>query len=188
MKKSNRLTNIFFSIGIILLFISFLSLIYFEYEVYNSKINCDKTLELLQKEKEENNNDKIVINDSTYIGELIIPSLDLELPITESYTQKSLKTSPSLYSGSFLSNNVVICGHSYSHHFGNLYKLKSKDEIIFVDNNNKKYIYEVELKEVLKPTDIEEMISSDFDLTLYTCTKDSTNRVTIRCNLKEIID
>ena len=36
--------------------------------------------------------------------------------------------------------------------------------------------------EVLSPTDVDEMINSDFDLTLYTCTKDSKNRITVRLN------
>ena len=36
--------------------------------------------------------------------------------------------------------------------------------------------------EVLEPTDIEEMINSEFDLTLYTCTSDSMRRIAVRCN------
>ena len=40
----------------------------------------------------------------------------------------------------------------------------------------------METVEILKPTEIKEMIESNFDLTLYTCTKDSKSRVTIRCN------
>ena len=80
-------------------------------------------------------------------------------------------------------NNLVICGHSYKAHFGNLYKLKKGDLVIFTDVLNNKYIYEVELVEELLPTSIKEMIESDFDLTLYTCTKDALKRVVIRCNM-----
>ena len=39
--------------------------------------------------------------------------------------------------------------------------------------------------EILEATDINNMLDSQFDLTLYTCTKDSLRRVTIRANLKE---
>ena len=81
-----------------------------------------------------------------------------------------------------LNKNLVICGHSYKAHFGDLYKLKQKDKVIFIDVNNNKYVYEVELIETLKSTDVRDMIESDFDLTLYTCTKDGKNRVTVRCN------
>ena len=44
------------------------------------------------------------------------------------------------------------------------------------------YIYEVLEIEILKPTDVSKMIDNDFDLTLYTCTSDGLNRITVRCN------
>lgn len=31
------------------------------------------------------------------------------------------------------------------------------------------------------------MLDSEFDLTLYTCTDDGINRVTVRCNKKEAL-
>ena len=48
--------------------------------------------------------------------------------------------------------------------------------------NSNTYYYEVALVEILKPTEVLEMIDSSFDLTLYTCTSDSRNRITVRCN------
>ena len=51
--------------------------------------------------------------------------------------------------------------------------------------NGKEHLYQVELTEILAPTDIKEMIESDFDLTLYTCTNDNLNRITIRLNRVE---
>jgi sortase A len=35
--------------------------------------------------------------------------------------------------------------------------------------------------EILRPTAVEEMISGDWDLTLFTCTIGGATRVTIRC-------
>lgn len=37
-------------------------------------------------------------------------------------------------------------------------------------------------KEEIGSTDIKEMVESDFDLTIYTCTNDNLRRVTVRCN------
>ena len=122
-----------------------------------------------------------IIDNEEYIGYIEIPSLELFLPITNGYSYNSLKKTPALFYGN-LNKNLVICGHSYKAHFGDLYKLKQKDKIIFIDVNNNKYVYEVELIETLKSTDVKDMIESDFDLTLYTCTKDGKNRVTVRCN------
>ena len=42
--------------------------------------------------------------------------------------------------------------------------------------------YEVLEIEILKPTDVDKMVNNEFDLTLYTCTSDNMNRVTVRCN------
>ena len=36
--------------------------------------------------------------------------------------------------------------------------------------------------EILSPKDVKKMIDSPFDLTLYTCTSDNLNRVTVRLN------
>ena len=137
---------------------------------------------IIDEESKNEENNLIVINDLEYIGYIVIPSLDLNLPVSKNFSYSSLKKTPALYYGSVKNNNLVICGHSYKSHFGYLYKLKKGDEIIFIDVNNNKYTYKVELVEELESTDIKEMIESDFDLTLYTCTKDGLRRVTVRCN------
>ena len=66
--------------------------------------------------------------------------------------------------------------------FANLKKLSQKDKVIITDVNNNEYVYEVELIEILKPEEVSAMIDSEFDLTLFTCTSDSSNRVTVRLN------
>ena len=106
----------------------------------------------------------------------------MNLPISKEFSYSSLRKTPALYYGSVKNNNLVICGHSYKSHFRYLYKLKKGDEVVFIDANNNKYTYQVEVVEELNSTDIKEMIESDFDLTLYTCTKDGLRRVTVRCN------
>ena len=137
---------------------------------------------ILNNKDNNKNEDEIVIDDLKYIGYIVIPSLDLNLPISKEFSYSSLKKSPTLYYGSLMNNNMVICGHSYKSHFRYLYKLKQGDEVIFVDTKNNRYTYKVELVEELASTDIKEMIESDFDLTLYTCTRDGLRRVTVRCN------
>ena len=48
--------------------------------------------------------------------------------------------------------------------------------------NNENYYYQVELVEELDSTEINEMLNNEFDLTLFTCTKNGRSRVTVRCN------
>ena len=61
-------------------------------------------------------------------------------------------------------------------------KLNQKDIVIFRDINGINYIYEVLEIEILNPKEVSKMIDNEFDLTLYTCTNDGLNRITIRCN------
>ena len=172
-------------VGILFVVMSMLLTIHFEYEQVYSKIKSDDTMkQILNKTIDNKENIKTIeINGLEYIGYLVIPSLELNLPVTKEYTPYSLKISPSIYYGSIESNNLVICGHAYRNIFGNLYKWPLIwDEGWVVDVNNKSYKYEVELIEELGSTDIKEMVESDFDLTIYTCTNDNLRRVTVRCN------
>ena len=179
----NKIAKKILIFGISLIALSFLLLIHFEWEEKYSKRESNNIMnKLINEESKNEENNLIVINDLEYIGYIVIPSLDLNLPVSKNFSYSSLKKTPALYYGSVKNNNLLICGHSYKSHFGYLYKLKKGDEIIFIDVNNNKYTYKVELVEELESTDIKEMIESDFDLTLYTCTKDGLRRVTVRCN------
>ena len=42
-------------------------------------------------------------------------------------------------------------------------------------------MYHVAVVESLEPDSVEDMTSSDYPLTLFTCTLDAKNRVTVRC-------
>lgn len=116
-----------------------------------------------------------------YIGFLTLPSLDLTLPVMAEWDYTRMKLAPCLYYGSVKSDDMVIAGHGYQRHFGRLKALKVGDEICFTDADNKQYRYVVGAMEVLPPTATEEMINSDFDLSLYTCTYGGQERLTVRC-------
>ena len=121
-------------IGISLIIIALLLLIYFEWEeIYSKKESNDIMKTILNNKDNNKNEDEIVIDDLKYIGYIVIPTLDLNLPISKEFSYSSLKKSPTLYYGSLMNNNMVICGHSYKSHFRYLYKLKQGDEVIFVD-------------------------------------------------------
>ena len=197
-KSMSKLGKLFVSLGIILIVISIFMLVYNKYEdiragknsqdvlniivdTINENDQIDNTLELLNndisKEMETTS-----IKGYDYIGTIIIPKLNLQLPIMSEYDYNRLKISPCRYYGSIYTNDLIICGHSYKTHFKYLNKLKQEDIIIFTDVNNNTYFYEVLEIEVLEPTDVFEMINNDYDLTLYTCTNGGTDRLAIRCN------
>lgn len=119
------------------------------------------------------------------VGILRIPSLELELPVISQWSYPSLQTAPCRYSGSAYQNNLILCGHNYPAHFGNLKKLKEGDIITFTDVDGNLFTYEMTQRETLMPTAFEDMIGGDWDLTLFTCTVGGESRVTVRCMLSE---
>lgn len=116
------------------------------------------------------------------IGILSIPVLELELPVLTDWSYAKLKQAPCHYYGSYYESDFVIAAHNYTSHFGRLSQLQAGDLVLFTDVTGKTYYYEVVLLETLIPTATEEMITSGFDLSLYTCTPGGGNRVTVRCN------
>ena len=100
-------------IGISLIIIALLLLIYFEWEeIYSKKESNDIMKTILNNKDNNKNEDEIVIDDLKYIGYIVIPTLDLNLPISKEFSYSSLRKSPTLYYGSLMNNNMVICGHS----------------------------------------------------------------------------
>ena len=117
------------------------------------------------------------------IGVLSIPVLELELPVLTDWSYAKLKIAPCHYFGSCYEKDFVIAAHNYQSHFGRLSELQPKDLILFTDISGTVYCYEVVLLETLPANATEEMITSGFDLSLYTCTPGGASRITVRCNI-----
>ena len=125
------------------------------------------------------------INGIDFIGVLRIPALELELPIISEWNYPNLKSAPCRYSGSAYLNNLIICGHNYTSHFGNLKNLCEGDIATFTDMDGNVFTYKMVERETLLPTSVDTMKSGDWDLTLFTCTVGGQSRVTIRFELEE---
>lgn len=120
-----------------------------------------------------------------YIGILRIQALSLELPVMSEWSYSALKIAPCRYAGSAYSGDLVIAAHNYSSHFGQIKRLSSGDELSFTDTNGNVFYYTVAEVETLSPFATEEMTSSGWDLTLFTCTVGGASRVTVRCEKVE---
>lgn len=123
----------------------------------------------------------VEIDEYQYIGEVSIPSLDLELPVMETWDYNRMKISPCRYSGTAYLKNLVICAHNYVSHFGRLKNLTAGDTVAFTDIDGNVFHYTVSQMETLSSTAVEEMNSGSWDLTLFTCTIGGQARVTVRC-------
>ncbi len=123
----------------------------------------------------------VVIDDYEYIGTLCVPDYGLCLPVMSEWSYPGLKLAPGRYAGSVWNDDLVICGHNYERHFGNLRYLKEGDIVTFTDVPGNEFIYEVALVQTLKPTAVDEMTAGEWDLTMFTCTVGGRARVAVRC-------
>lgn len=129
---------------------------------------------------------EVEIDGYAYVGYLSIPSLELELPVLSECDSTRLKIAPCRYAGSTKTDDLVIGAHNYKRYFGPIRTLSAGDAVYFTDMDGVTSSYEVTEMETLQPTAIEEMVSGDFDLTLFTCTYGGKTRVTVRCERTDL--
>lgn len=92
-----------------------------------------------------------------YVGILQIPILELTLPVLAECNARNLDVAPCLYAGALSEKNMVIAGHNYRTHFGNLKYLSEGMEVCFLDVEGKMYFYNVKEVEVLEKGEAKEM-------------------------------
>lgn len=150
------------------------------------EIGSDKTLPTDDEEMNYSGDmPTIEIDGYEYIGYLSIPSLGLELPVMADWSYPQLRIAPCRYSGSIWSDDMVLMAHNYARHFGQLSRLSIGEEVIFKDVNGITITYEVMAIDTLNPTEVEDMTSGEYDLTMFTCTYGGKSRVTVRCDRLE---
>lgn len=214
-KKKNRIGNILKGAGLILVTAAVLLLVYNLWDGHRARESEEAILaEYLQenkkasespdasdKEDEQNIPDYLLnpdmdmpeytlksLGDVACIGILEIPALDLELPVISSWSYSALRQAPCRYSGSAYKGDLVIAAHNYQSHFGGLRTLPEGSEVFFADAVGNRFSYYVAVTEALTPWSVDDMTSGEWPLTLFTCTLDSQNRVTVRCEYSEAME
>lgn len=135
----------------------------------------------------------LLVNGNQYIGTLEIPSVGLRLPVMDSWSYEKLRTSPCLYSGSYYTDDMVICAHNYQDHFYPIMHTAIGADVYFITMDKVIYHYTVCNRETLKPAAVGEMVFNmnnrvpgmealeDWDLTLFTCNPGGRTRCAVRC-------
>lgn len=127
-----------------------------------------------------------VIDGNEYVAILDIPALELQLPVFSSWDYTKLYSAPCRFYGSAYTNDLVICAHNYSRHFGSIKNLSQGDDVTVIDTDGNVFNYKVVEIETLYPSAVDAMTQGDgWDLTLFTCTLGGRTRVTVRCRLVE---
>ena len=128
----------------------------------------------------------VQVEDNDYIGYINIPTLEISLPVMSEWSYDNLKEAPCRYAGSAYLDDMVICAHNYTRHFGKLGQLKIGDTVEFIDIDGNVFTYVVAEKEQLAPSEARQMLSGDWALSLFTCTVGGQYRTTIRCERIEV--
>lgn len=130
----------------------------------------------------------VEINGYRYIGYLEIPRLYMKLPVLSEWGYDLLEAAPCRQFGSTLTDDLVIAGHNYSTHFGDLKWLKEGDAVSFTDMDGNINSYAVAATGTVDPDDVDTVLNSEYDLVLYTCTYGGRTRVAVFCKRVEEMD
>lgn len=116
------------------------------------------------------------------LGVLSLPALGLDLPVLEECTDELLERAPCRYAGTGPQEaGFVVAGHSCDSHFGKLSHLADGDEVLFRDREGGETRFQVRDREFLPGGDAEGLDADAWDLTLFTCTFDGSDRLLVRC-------
>lgn len=203
MKIQNKKGLLFMGGGLVLITMALVLLFYNQWEGANTANNTAEAFQVLQEkidlreyvdvaldtspektmpDTETTLSEPIIeVDGYDYIGYLTIPALLLELPVMDEWDYARLKIAPCRYIGGVLTNNLVICGHNYTQHFGLLYTLEIGDTIAFTDASGGVYRFAVAEIETVSPAAVVEVTESEYPLTLFTCTYGGRTRVVVRC-------
>ena len=117
-----------------------------------------------------------------YLGYLTIPSLGLELPVWNEWSEGRMKTAPCRQFGNKETDDLVIAGHNYKAHFAKLKTLVPGDSLSITDMDASVVNYEVKKTEIVDPAEAAYVKDSGYDLVLYTCTPGGKQRQVIFCD------
>ena len=122
----------------------------------------------------------VTVDGNRIIGVLSIPAIQVKLAVISEWSYANLNIAACRYSGT-PDNHLVVLGHNYKRLFGSLYKLKAGDSVLFTRPDGVEYQYTVTGTETKHRNQFQEVLSGDWDLTLFTCTFGGADRVVVRC-------
>ncbi len=131
--------------------------------------------------KQQADTKTVAINGEMYMGILLIPQLELELPVADTFSYDLLQQTPCVFSGTMETEDLVIAAHNYDVHFGNLDQLEEEECVYFVDVLGKLHAYQLISKETVDGDDLEGLRAGEWDMTLFTCSHmDNAKRLVLR--------
>ena len=119
-------------------------------------------------------------NGIRFIGILEIPDLGLELPVIEEFSYALLEISACLFDGSVINDDMMIAGHNFDSHFKDIKNLQPGAKVYFTDAAGRRWEFEMTGQEAMHRSQNLVMYGGEWDLTLFTCVPNTTNRLGVR--------
>jgi len=148
---------------------------------YQSEIKVDNNTN-----SSGNTTQKYTYKGFTVLGKIEIPKTNVNYPILEKVSKKSLETSVAIMYGPGPNEigNTTIAGHNYRNglFFSNNKKLSNGDKIYITDNSGQKITYVIYSTYQTDPNDTDFMtrdVGNTREISLQTCTDDSKARLVI---------
>ncbi len=129
--------------------------------------------------------DAVTLSDGTdYLGILSLPALGVEVPVSSGWAEGSVL--PGRYSGSVWDGTLVIAGSASTDQFGLLWDLATVgDSVTFRDVDGHSFDFRVEKIFRVGGDEADLVLSSGYDLTLFTEAEDSLGGyVVVGCDLR----
>lgn len=157
-------------------------------EGYHQKTESDTVLQSLvfdevhaeETVSEETELPQQTVEENIYVGKIEVPALGIELPVLSYYSPEGLMSAPARYTGSPYTDDMIICAHNSYSHFGTLFRLHTGDTVIFTDLDGNVFTYELFETEILQHDQLDVLLDGDWDLTLFTCVLDNSQRRVFR--------
>lgn len=124
------------------------------------------------------------------IGTLEVPDVEMRLPVIAEFSEEDMLSAPCHYSGSYYTDDLVIVGHSFKSHMRPIWQADIGADVYFTNADGEVYHYIISNIETLDPQEVSRMVendqnsdrqNADWDLTIFTCTPDTSARYTVRC-------
>lgn len=154
-----------------------------EDEAHAAEVGTDGTDETEETDETDGTDGTLLtVNVDGYdiAGIISIPAIAVELAVISQWSYPNLEISACRYSGT-PSGRLVLLAHNFKRHFGRINELQPGDAVVFTEPNGTVYNYEVTGTEIKGKYELQDILSGDWDLTLFTCTYGGANRVVVRC-------
>ena len=154
-------------------------------EVIEPNINVENTVQNTTG-GEGSSNTGLTYKGYNVVGKIEIPKTDVSYVILDKVTPKSLETSIGLMYGAGINQvgNTVLAGHNFRNgtFFSNNKRLEEGDKIYLTDMDGNRVTYEIYKTYTTTPQDFSYATrdtSGKREISLTTCTDDTTNRLII---------